>query len=88
MKKKAAGRSKSIKKVDKKHAYIQLDENGLAIKEKVDKFERVDVDLDDATFIGLALEAHKRDITFNQLCSEIIENKIKELEKKEKTNDK
>lgn len=43
------------------------------------KTENVEIELSDKEFNTLAVEAHNRDITFNQLCNEIIR---KELEKK------
>ena len=32
----------------------------------------VEVELDDQVILRLALEAHRRDITLNQLCNEIL----------------
>lgn len=43
------------------------------------KTENVEIELSDEMFNALAIEAHNRDITFNQLCNEIIRE---ELEKK------
>ncbi len=39
----------------------------------------VDVDLPDKVILELALMAHKRDITLNELCIEILEERIDEI---------
>lgn len=36
----------------------------------------IEVDLNDSTFMQLAQIAHERDITFNQLCNEIIKEEL------------
>lgn len=43
------------------------------------QMEEVEVSIDDETFIKLAKMAHEKDITFNQLCNDIIREKM-ELE--------
>lgn len=40
------------------------------------KTESVEVEFSDEVFNALALEAHNRDITLNQLCNEIIREAI------------
>ena len=47
-----------------------------------EKMVSVDVDLDDATFLAIAKEAHKKDITFNQMVNIILREKLDEEEKK------
>lgn len=68
---------RTVKKVDPDRAYLELDEQGLRITEKVDTYEKVDVDLDDETFMKLALMAHEKDITFNKLCEQLISDYLK-----------
>ena len=50
------------------------------------KEEMVDVEIDitDETFLKLAKMAHEKDITFNQLCNEILREQIEQLEKDER----
>ena len=40
------------------------------------KYENVEVDFDDETFIKLAKMAHGKDITLNQLCNDILRGYI------------
>jgi hypothetical protein len=40
----------------------------------------VEIDLDDATFLVLAKEAHRQDITFNQLANKILVEQMKREE--------
>jgi len=47
-----------------------------------EKFEQVEVELDDQILLELALEAHRRDITLNALCNDILQKHIKENETK------
>lgn len=42
------------------------------ISENQEELERIDIDIEEKTFTCLALEAHKRDITLNELFEEII----------------
>ena len=51
--------------------------------EKFDKRIQVPIDLDDSTMLKLFTEAHKRDITLNQMIEEILRNMIKEFKDKE-----
>ena len=44
----------------------------------------VDIDIPLETFIVIAMMAHKRNITFNKMCTKIIKREIKEQEKQEK----
>ena len=51
--------------------------------------EDVEIDLDEKTFLALAKEAHRRDITFNKLVNLIIVDALKrENEKQAKELDK
>lgn len=45
------------------------------------KFEKVTVDLTDEEFLVISKMAHDKDITFNQMCNDIINNAMRELEK-------
>jgi len=49
-----------------------------------EKMVDIEVDLDDELFLALAKEAHKQDITFNQLVNKVLKEKLDEEEKKEK----
>lgn len=52
-----------------------------------EKYEEVQIDIDDDVFMALAKIAHERDITFNQLCNEIIREQIEKAEsEKEQSN--
>jgi hypothetical protein len=51
---------------------------------KKDTRKIVSVDLSDDTFIFLAKMAHKKDITFNQLCNDILRDQLNKLEKAKK----
>lgn len=55
--------------------------------QKFDKRVQMEVDLDDDTILLLAKEAHKRDITLNQMIEEILKKLIDERELKEFEND-
>ena len=54
-----------------------------SLMEAEDSIVDVSFDLDMKVFGELALQAHLRDITFNELVVEIIENHIKEIKKGE-----
>jgi len=43
----------------------------------------VEIDTPLETFIVIAMMAHKRNITFNKMCTKIIKREIKEQEKQE-----
>lgn len=51
------------------------------MKKKV-TYETVEVDLDDDQFLVLAKMAHERDITFNQLCNEVLREYFDKIGKK------
>lgn len=48
------------------------------------EYEEVEIELSDKEIVAIALEAHKRDITFNRMCNIILEEAIEELEKRER----
>ena len=54
-----------------------------SLMEAEDNIVEVSFDLDMKVFGELALQAHLRDITFNEFIVEIIENHIKEIKKEE-----
>ena len=54
-----------------------------SLMEAEDSIVEVSFDLDMKVFGELALQAHLRDITFNEFIVEIIENHIKEIKKEE-----
>lgn len=64
----------------------KLDEDHIAILERMyeekNKFEEVEIELEDEAFMALAKMAHEKDITFNELCNIVIKEKIEELESK------
>jgi hypothetical protein len=43
----------------------------------MEKLKKVDVELDQQTFLKIAIMAHEKDITFNQICSQILEEYMK-----------
>jgi bifunctional DNA-binding transcriptional regulator/antitoxin component of YhaV-PrlF toxin-antitoxin module len=43
-------------------------------------YTEVEIDFDDETFMKLAKMAHEQDITFNELCNNILRDKICKLE--------
>lgn len=45
---------------------------------KKEKYKTIEIDLDDNTFLKLAKLAHEQDITFNQLCANMLEIFIKD----------
>jgi len=49
---------------------------------KIEKFENVELDLDEQTLLSLCLAAHEKDITLNELCNQIILEQIKKEKKK------
>ena len=54
-----------------------------SLMEAEDNIVEVSFDLDMKVFGELALQAHLRDVTFNEFVVEIIENHIKEIKKEE-----
>ena len=46
-------------------------------------YEKVDVYLDDDVILKLSLMAHEQDITFNELCENIIHEQILKLREKD-----
>lgn len=53
----------------------------VSIKEKdgsviIEKLVDVEIDLDDSTFLSIAKMAHEKDITFNEMITQIIEEKL------------
>lgn len=59
-----------------------------AIKEqfRLEDWVDVPVDLDNETLLSLSLEAHRRDITLNQLIVEILEAEISRKENEDQQN--
>lgn len=53
-------------------------ENGKNVKEKT---KLVKVDLDYITIAKIALWAHEKDITFNEMCNLILKEEMEKLEK-------
>ena len=47
---------------------------------KEDNFVEVEIELDDDVLLKLAMLAHDLDITFNQLCNDILKSKIEKRE--------
>lgn len=47
---------------------------------EISKFKTLEVELDDELFMSLALQAHERDITFNELVQEILEAELLKAE--------
>ena len=47
-----------------------------------EKMTNIEIEISDEEFLFLAREAHRRDITFNELVNEIL---IEEISKEEKT---
>jgi hypothetical protein len=52
--------------------------------EKNEEMEEVEIDISDETFLNIAKLAHEKDITFNQMCRDIIKEAI---EKEENSKD-
>lgn len=48
---------------------------------KILKTKTVKIDLSNEAFLLIAKEAHKKDITFNQRCNEILEEMLDKMEK-------
>ena len=44
-----------------------------------DKYEEIDIDIDEQTFLAIALLAHENDITFNQMCNKILKKSMEKL---------
>jgi len=44
------------------------------------KYEMVEVEFSDQVFLELARMAHERDITFNELCNDILREQIEKIE--------
>jgi 3-isopropylmalate dehydratase small subunit len=55
---------------------------------KKEKWVEVEIDLDDATFLALAKEAHQQDITFNQLANKILLEQMDKIDAEEKAEKK
>jgi len=51
------------------------------IQEKKEKSEEVEIELTEKEFNVLANMAHQRDITFNELCNNVLREQIEKLEK-------
>ena len=49
-------------------------------KEKNSKLEEVEFDISDDVFLILAKMAHTKDITFNKLCNNILEEYLEKLD--------
>jgi hypothetical protein len=47
-----------------------------------EKMVNVDIDIDDVVFLVIAKEAHKQDITFNQMVNKILKKRLDEEDKK------
>lgn len=43
-------------------------------------YKEIEVDLDDNVFLELAKRAHEQDITFNELCNQILKEQLKRAE--------
>lgn len=52
---------------------IEQVENGL----RISKLIPIEVDLDDDVFLQIAKMAHEKDITFNEMCIDILEEQMK-----------
>jgi len=48
-------------------------------EKKSEEFQSVEIDIPDEDLIKLALAAHDRDITLNQLCNNILATSLKDL---------
>ena len=48
---------------------ITHDKNGVIT---ISKFVNIELDFDDELFLKIAMEAHEKDITFNEMVSEIL----------------
>jgi hypothetical protein len=46
------------------------------------EMENVEIDIEDDVFFAIAMEAHKRDITFNKMVEIILKEKIEKEESK------
>jgi len=49
-------------------------------EKKSEEFQSVEIDIPDEDLIKLALAAHDRDITLNQLCNNILATSLKDLD--------
>lgn len=49
-----------------------------------EKMVEIEIDIDDREFLYVAEEAHRRDITFNEMMNLIIEQAIADAEQQEK----
>ena len=49
-------------------------------EKKSEEFQSVEIDIPDDDLIKLALAAHDRDITLNQLCNNILATSLKDLD--------
>jgi len=50
------------------------------LEKKSEEFQSVEIDIPDEDLIKLALAAHDRDITLNQLCNNILATSLKDLD--------
>jgi hypothetical protein len=46
------------------------------------KFANLEIDIDDSTFLFYAKEAHRKDVTFNQLINEVLQKALDKEDKK------
>ena len=53
------------------------------MKEDKEEMCVIDVDMDDDTFMRIAVMAHERDITFNQMVTIILKKQLKRLNDEE-----
>jgi len=60
--------------------FEKIDKEGIEMEDS-DKEIEVTLELSDEVFLGLSLEAHKRNITFNDLVCEIIQKSLVDKEK-------
>jgi len=58
---------------------VSIDVKGNSVV--VSKMVGVEVDLDDTTFLAIAKLAHEKDITFNEMCVEILKEMIEKEDK-------
>ena len=54
--------------------------NGLSDIDSEEKYEEVEIDISNETFFKIAKLAHEKDITFNQMCVDILKEHIEELD--------
>lgn len=59
---------------------IEYQDSGVLI---LKPYKSIEIDIDDSIFLQLAKEAHERNITFNDLCIEILQNETKKIGEKD-----